>query len=219
MWRNIGSKVSNGSALPVSFSNNSVAGTTSPQPASMTTSPSDEERTIVFIRKITEYGERLFIRGYGKDMPIPIKYPYMNLQTEKRKTWYHSYKVWSQGDTKLSWDGAENGQGMRNGEKALGSPMLWTSSNSGSNEYVPENTFGDHYWMWEVTMDCSKLPGGYFEFRGFSSKDGYERNVRQEKCLGETTSYGKYPINHVAKCGHKTVVEWGRGNFCIMQRV
>ncbi|XP_067950443.1 alpha-amylase A-like [Watersipora subatra] len=174
--------------------------------------PSQKKRTIVFIRKITGYGEKIFIRGAtNRFVSIPITYNYIKPKTEERKAWYHAYSIWSQGDTELSWGGAENGQGMlQNGEKALGSPMIWTSSNSASKEYFSENRFGDHYWMWDVMMDCSKLPGGYFEFKGYSSKDGSEKNVRQEKCLGETTSYRNIGRNHVAKCGYKTVVEWQR---------
>ena len=31
--------------------------------------------------------------------------------------------------------------------------------------YTPLNRFGDHYWMLDVDMDCSKTHQGWFEFK------------------------------------------------------
>lgn len=110
------------------------------------------------------------------------------------------------GDRFLDWYGSEPGQGS-----AAGSPAAWTTNRwpdqwgpkktvarDGYGE-TPLNTYGDHYWMLDVDMDCSRGVGGWFEFKSFiSNGPGWEGNMSQ---VG-----APYPSqNHVAQCGRLNV--------------
>lgn len=74
----------------------------------------------------------VIIAGDGKGKPIPITY----LRTILNEP---NYAAWRKGDTSLSWKGAESGQGQYRGQSARGSPMVWTTNDSGNAHYVPEN--------------------------------------------------------------------------------
>jgi len=72
--------------------------------------------------------------GCGARCELPITY------LPKAGTAFTAYNAWARGDTKLSWTGAESGQGTHEGVAARGSPMAWTSSSTSSTNYDPENT-------------------------------------------------------------------------------
>ena len=58
-------------------------------------------------------------------------------------------------------------------------------------------SYGDHYWVWDVLMDCSKTPDGLFEVKGFL--DGYEKDINQYACEGDSNAVKASSRNHVAR--------------------
>jgi hypothetical protein len=69
--------------------------------------------------------------------------------------------------------------------------------------------WGDHYWMWDVLMDCSQTRDGWFEFKTFvthrAANDGWEADIKVGSCNG--TGVDSPPIemwnkHHVARCGY-----------------
>lgn len=85
---------------------------------------------------------------------------------------YEKYNSWSAGDTRLDWLGAQSGQGSYQGQPAEGTPLAWTSSSPSSPGYQSLNTWGDHYWMVDVDMDCSQSEQGWFEVKAFLTNGG-----------------------------------------------
>ncbi|XP_078615346.1 alpha-amylase-like [Branchiostoma floridae x Branchiostoma japonicum] len=187
-------------------------------------SPTGTNRTVVFIKKQTSVGQDLFLRGgvgYG-DRPgctrdavssqcaIPISHRIKSSNTE--------------GDNYLDWYGVECGQGL----DIQGSPLVWTTNNSNSAAtvssqgygYTPLNQWGDHYWMLDVDMDCSRTENGWFEVRamtiarypgGFAQ---WESDRNQGTCGG--TAGGNKPYsssNHFARCGKINAFDFD-GNTC-----
>lgn len=77
--------------------------------------------------------------------------------------------------------------------------------------------WGDHYWKAEFLMDCSQTESGWFELKGYATGGvGWERDVTQGTCTGTVGGTKPYvTINHMARCGHQNVFEWGAG-ACII---
>ncbi len=171
----------------------------------------DWQRTVVFIYGQTNYGQDMFIRGgidhtyasnnLGKDCQtsnfecaIPITHN--NLLNSTTASW-------KAGDNYLDWYGAEANQDS----SAVGTPLDWTTNDSSNSNtvandgygYSPLNTFGEHYWMMDVQMDCSKTVNGWFELKSYiSNGPGWEGNISQSGTPYSTN-------NHFAQCGKLNV--------------
>ena len=52
---------------------------------------------------------------------------------------YEKYNAWRQGDTKLNWYGAMEGQGDYQGIEAAGTPCVWTTNQLGHPGYQEDN--------------------------------------------------------------------------------
>lgn len=173
------------------------------------------QRTVVFIYGQTQSGEDMFIRGgidhgyaanhLGKqcsdsnfECAIPIQH---------RNLLNATTAPWKSGDSYLDWYGHEASQSA----EAEGSPLDWTT-NSWPSDWgtvrtvevdgyglTPLNTFGMHYWMLDVDMDCSKTVNGWFELKSFIARGaGWERAINQS---GTPYQSG----NHFAQCGKLNV--------------
>lgn len=175
----------------------------------------DWQRTIVFIYRKTQHGEDMFIRGgidwdYSHeqrgidcvddkwDCAIPIRHLLFSSNDQRRF------------DTYLDWYGKEDGQG-----NVEGSPLVWTTNNDqhpyhigrDGFGYTPLNHWGDHYWLFDVEMDCSKTIDGWFELKSFISNGaGWEKDIDQQN-----TPYNSR--NHFAQCGKLYRFESGSSNF------
>ncbi len=179
-------------------------------------SAGDWRRTLVFIRGETQPGQDLFVRGgidhghagsaLGRDCTpenlacaIPIRH--RNLLNETTRTW-------KQGDRYLDWYGAEPGQQLSSsGAPAEGTPLDWTTNawpaDWGARRTVAEdgygeeplNTWGDHYWMLDVDMDCSQTADGWFEVKSYiANGPGWESDITQPDAPWQSG-------NHFARCG------------------
>jgi len=173
-------------------------------------------RTIIFIYGKTRPGQDMFIRGgidhdyanrvLGRNCATDnyeCAMPIRHLNTRNGYT-----RDWKNGDTFLDWYGAESAQGVNaDGDGAFGTALEWTTDNSSHGKtvardgygYTPLNDWGDHFWMLDVEIDCSKaveVDGDYwFEFKSFiSNGPGWERNIYQSLAPWRTN-------NHFAKCG------------------
>ncbi|XP_013389804.1 pancreatic alpha-amylase, partial [Lingula anatina] len=186
-------------------------------------------RTVVFIKKQTQYGQDLFVRGgishahrtgCSQDAAtsacaIPIAYNDLGDTDHLEK-----FNAWRGGDSRLDWYGPEQGQGTFGSKTASGSPTVWTTNIQGEDGYFPENRFGEHYWMLDINMDCSKTEGGWFDIKSYLS-DGsggfWEADINQvTSCGGSAGGQAPYSSkNHVARCGYINVFEFGSGS-CII---
>jgi hypothetical protein len=182
----------------------------------------DWQRTVIFIYGITQPGQDMYIRGgidhnyaqnslgkactaANKLCAVPIQHRLFTTDSKRANDKY------------LDWYGAETGQGT-----VEGSPLTWTTNvwptSWGAEKTVaqhgygtePLNQWGQHYWMLDVLMDCSKSVGGWFELKSFiSNGPGWEGNVTQ--------SGSPYPsINHFGKCGQLNKFERG-SNAALIQ--
>ncbi len=154
----------------------------------------------------------------GGDINIPCSMPIRHLNQTHQYT-----RPWRTGDNFLDWgkltaarNGRESGQTQTNavGEYAVGTPLVWTTDDASyANQvdgeygggYTPLNTYGPHYWMLDVEMDCSKtivyndpyggLNSGWFELKNYiSNGPGWEADIAQPN-----TPYSSR--NHFAQCG------------------
>lgn len=176
-----------------------------------TTIQSAWERTVIFIYGTTVSGQDMFIRGgidhnyanttLGKncannnfECAIPIRH--LNLLNP-------TTTPWKTGDTYLDWYGVQAGQSSQ----SVGTPLDWTTNlwptSWGTKRTVavdgygetPLNRWGEHYWMLDVEMDCSKTVNGWFELKSFiSNGPGWEADVNQP-------SRPWVSGNHFAQCG------------------
>jgi outer membrane protein assembly factor BamB len=165
----------------------------------------DIRRTVVFIYAQTSIGQDLFVRG-GTRGGGPIRIRHRNWLNPKtsRYRW---------GDAHLDWDGGEAGQAQPDGGLGGGSPADWTTSLSeGTGQpYVwtagygiaDQNTFGPHYWMLDLDMDCEQAfdDGAgrrWFELKAFVAQTpGWESDIAQT-----STPMPPYAsINHMGLCG------------------
>ncbi len=181
----------------------------------------DWQRTVIFIYGQTQVGQDMFVRGgidhnyantnlgrncqtYNFECAIPIRHNNLRNTTTA---------PWKSGDAYLDWYGAEAGQNAA----SVGSPLDWTTNNASNPNtvavqgfgYEPLNSFGDHYWMLDVEMDCSKAVNGWFELKSFiSNGPGWEGDVAQS---GTPYSSG----NHFAQCGKMNVFQRGSSSAII----
>jgi len=184
--------------------------------------PKPPKRTVVYMYGQTLPGQDMFIRGgidhdYAKDKlglnctasnrqcAIPIRY--LNLHNNTTKPW----KV---NDNYLDWYGSETGQGGGAQGSALDwTTKLWPASYGPKKTYPidgygedPENSWGEHYWKFEVEMDCSKTVNGWFELKSFiSNGPGWENDLTQPGAPYKSA-------NHFAKCGQLNVFRRGEAN-------
>jgi len=199
----------------------------SPQP------PSPLKRTIVLIQGQTQPGQDMFIRGgidHGASLRlrgIPCTHadgkPNLNCAIPIHHAQYlnATTKVWKNQDQVLDWYGPEEWQSANEaGVWPQGTPLDWTTNNWPSSwgasrsvavdgfGLTPLNTFGAHYWMLDVLMDCSHAlttadGTAWFELKSFiSNGPGWEPDVNQQ---GRPYASN----NHFAKCGMLNVFRRG----------
>jgi hypothetical protein len=194
--------VANGRVYQGTYDNQVVVyglGAPSPMPTR------DIRRTVVFIHAQTPPGQDLFVRG-GTRGGGPIRIRHRN--------WLNAHtNPYRWGDAYLDWSAGESGQAQPPGGLGGGSPAEWTTSLAqGQNQpYVwmagygiaDENTFGMHYWMLDVDMDCEQaFDDGqgrrWFELKAvMTPTPGWEGDVTQT-----STPMPPYSsINHMGLCG------------------
>ncbi|GFR91364.1 alpha-amylase [Elysia marginata] len=173
----------------------------------------DYRRTVIFIKKITSYGEAVFLRGgvgvEGRHIPIQHRALDIREPTPRRD-------AWAVGDGFLDWDDHPeiNQMGVGDGGEAKGTPAQWTTNRRDGPYFHPLNSYGDHYWVVDVMMDCSKTENGFFEFKGIMQDKRWEDGSKLDyQCKG-MGSLPRSSINHFALCGKLNVFFWGTGDSC-----
>jgi outer membrane protein assembly factor BamB len=185
--------------------------------AASSTPTRDVRRTVVFIYAETQLGQDMFVRGGTKGgNPIRIRHRnWMNQHTNDFR--------W--GDAYLDWNDSEVGQARLSPDLGGGSPVDWTTSLAqGQNQpytwtagygIADENTFGMHYWMLDVDMDCEQaFDDGHghrwFELKAFmvtqlmtavAPSPGWEADITQTS--NPMPPYSS--INHMGMCGMSNV--------------
>jgi alpha-amylase len=185
--------------------------------------PSDWQRTVIFIQAQTNSGQDMFIRGgidhnyaqsqlgvtcteANKLCAIPIEHNNLINPTTAG---------WKNGDTLLDWYGPQANQTS----EAEGTPLDWTTDiwpvEWGQERTVatdgfgvePLNHWGQHYWMLDVQMDCSKTVDGWFELKAYvKNGEGWENDIQQANA--------PYPSNnHFAQCGKVNRFEFGNNQY------
>ncbi len=165
---------------------------------------------------------------------IPINH--MNYNHQYTQPWRSGDNFLDWGKLTPARDGREAEQDgvSSRGETAVGSPAVWTTddcaypnvvSSASYDEVCGEdqniqygsgfdklNTYGEHYWMLDVTMDCSATVGGWFEFKTFiSNGPGWEGNINQTDFQGLTPP-PYTSINHMGFCGKVNVFRSNQDN-------
>jgi hypothetical protein len=203
--------VANGRVYQATYDNQIVVyGLGAPSP----TPTRDVRRTVVFIHGETRPGHDMFVRGGTKGGgPIRIRH----------RNWLNAHTTqFRWGDAYLDWDGREPSQAQAPGVLGGGSPADWTTSLAQAQDQTyrwtagygitNENTFGMHYWMLDVDMDCEQAFADaqghrWFEVKGFiAPTTGWEGNVTQTS--NPMPPYSS--INHIGICGMVNVFV---GNF------
>ncbi len=179
------------------------------------------QRTIVFMYGETQPGQDMFIRGgidhayaaaeLGRDCTatnfecaVPIRH--LNLRND-------TTTPWKEGDNYLDWYGLEASQSSGEGSALDWTTNAWDASWGEPNYYevngsgeTPLNTYGMHYWIFEVEMDCSATANGWFELKSYiSNGPAWESDVQQP---GAPWVSG----NHFAECGKLNVFARGQSN-------
>lgn len=183
------------------------------------TSNADWQRTVIFIKGLTESGQDMFIRG-GLDHDFAAANLGLNctatnfecsMPIRHNNLLNATTAPWKSNDSFLDWYGTEAGQsGAAQGSAADWTTDVWPAA-WGAKKTVaadgygeePLNNYGPHYWMLDVDMDCNKTVNGWFELKTFiSNGPGWEPDVNQ---TGTPYTSG----NHFAQCGKINVFERG----------
>lgn len=179
---------------------------------------SDWQRTVVFISAQTQSGQDMFIRG-GIDHVYANTNLGRNCQTSNFECAmpirHNNLKnattsPWKANDNYLDWYGVESGQSS----EAQGTatdwttniwPAAWGAEKTVANDgfgVTPLNIWGEHYWLLDVDMDCSKAVNGWFEVKAFiKNGQGWEGDIAQANTPYVST-------NHVAQCGKINMFEF-----------
>jgi alpha-amylase len=180
------------------------------------------KRTVVFMYAPTVTGQDMFLRGgidhghaesvLGKTCSTAGGPTYeCSLPIQHNNSLNSTTQPWKVNDNYLDWyDQREPGQdGWSQGIQAMGTAADWTTNDPGYGATVAVNGFGyevlnqlhslgEHYWMLDVNMDCSRGVqfGGesWFELKAYISGVGWEGHINQSG-----TPYSSN--NHFAKCG------------------
>lgn len=185
----------------------------------------DTRRTVIFMFGQTQVGQDMFIRGgvdhgfaqanlgrtcTASNFLCAIPMTHRNLRNG-------TTTPWKTNDRRLDWYGTEPGQsGAAVGTAADWTTDVWPASFGAVRSVAvdgfgvdPLNTFGQHYWMVDVDMDCSKTVSGWFEIKSFiSNGPGWEPDVVQ---AGTPYRSG----NHFAQCGKINVFKRGDASVII----
>ncbi|XP_013382622.1 uncharacterized protein LOC106153287 isoform X2 [Lingula anatina] len=172
----------------------------------------------------------------------PCSIPIWHIWTTR----YGKYNAWRQGDNFLDWYGPEWGQGMVESINfpPQGTPMMWTTDASGwcdpndmacyyqgrltMNDpdyfnaeragfgYTPRNKWGEHYWMLDVLMDCSRTWEGWFNVKAYLTPEReWEPDIWQrDSCTSCRYMPPPSSRNHMARCGVTNVFQWGKPFPC-----
>ncbi len=206
--------VANGRVYQATYDNQVVVyglGASSPTPTR------DIRRTVIFVYARATPGQDVFIRGGSKGgTPIRIRH----------RIWLNPHtNTYRWGDAYLDWNGGETGQAQPTGGLGGGSPAEWTTSLAqGQGQpfvwtrgfgIADENTFGMHYWMLDVDMDCEQTFADsqgrrWFEMKAFmitnlmtqvAPSPGWEADVSQTSDPPPPYTSG----NHMGQCGKVNV--------------
>ncbi|MCB9645736.1 MAG: alpha-amylase [Deltaproteobacteria bacterium] len=168
-----------------------------------TTPPPSGVRTVIYMLKATVPGEDIYIRG-GHDGGLVSAghYPAMDEGISYLNTLNPTTLPTKSGDTTLDWfsDSALDWT-CASWPASWGPEPTYATNGYGTD---PENTFGLHYWKFDVSM--SGQAGDWFEFKAFLRRGSaveWEGNISQAG-----TPYSS--INHWAKKGYITVVTFGQ---------
>lgn len=123
----------------------------------------------------------------------------------------------------MDWYGAEPGQGTYLGEAAGGTPLAWSTNEIGHPYWQPLNTWGPHYWIFDVNMDCTKSENGWFELKALVQVDDgpiWENDINQVfSCSGTAGGLKPYSsTNHLARCGKLNMFEFN-SNACTISNL
>ena len=180
--------------------------------------PGDIRRTVIFIKAQTSNGQDVFVRG-GIDHGFAASQGTQCTEQNKLCALDISHNnlrnattsPWKANDSYLDWYGAEDGQSSAAEGTALDwTTDIWPSSwgqkrtvaNDGYGE-EPLNSWGQHYWMLDVDMDCSKTHNGWFELKAYvKNGQGWEADIQQANAPYASN-------NHFAQCGKVNMFEFG----------
>ncbi|KAI1705404.1 alpha amylase, catalytic domain-containing protein [Ditylenchus destructor] len=189
----------------------------------------DWKRTVIFLKKETQPGENVFLRGgdttkEGCDAPpskdnkctIPMEHvTAIDVESDVYpSTVYSAYQQWKQGDVYLDFKDGEARQGTHDGAPASGTPLIWTTNSVGNpafNQLNADHNLGDSYWMAELLMDCSSH--NTFDFKGLLN--GVWENDIPSIGSDPPCSNGK---NHVGRCGAVNIFKWNESACQIVDK-
>lgn len=164
----------------------------------------DEEgwvRTVVFMYKETSPGQDIFIKGGHDSGLVPSVYPTMSEDIIYNNTENDTTYTIKMNDSSLDW-GTESALDWTCNDWPSGWGTERTYAVDGYGE-DPENTFGLHWWKFDVMM--AGETGDWYEFKAFMRESGnewWENNISQTG-----TPYST--INHWGKKGYITKVSYG----------
>lgn len=184
--------------------------------------PGEIKRTVIFIKAQTQSGQDMFIRGgidhgyanneLGRncdssnfECAMPITHN--NLANATTAPWKNNERY-------LDWYGSEDGQS----NEAEGTALDWTTnvwpSSWGTKRTVaddgfgedPLNIWGQHYWMLDVQMDCSKAVNNKFEVKAYvKNGQGWEGDISHPQAPYASN-------NHFAECGKINTFDFNNNN-------
>ena len=69
--------------------------------------------------------------------------------------------------------------------------------------------YGEHYWMVDVDMDCSRTDNSFFEVKAIVG--GWEGDIPSSTCSGSGGAAAPFTSsNHIARCGFVNVFHFNR---------
>lgn len=181
----------------------------------------DMQRTVIFIQAQTSSGQDMFVRG-GIDHAYAAANLGLNCSSnnfdcdiaiEHNNLRNPTTAPWKLNEQYLDWYGVESAQDSTADGTALDWttdvwPASWGEIKTVANDgYGQEalNSWGQHHWMLDVNMDCSKTVNGWFELKAYvKNGQGWEGDIQQSG-----TPYSSN--NHFAQCGKINKFDFNSG--------
>lgn len=181
-------------------------------------SEDDYKRTVIFIKAQTQNGQDMFVRGgidhgyanneLGRNCDssnFECAMPIVHNNSANATT-----APWRLNENYLDWYGTEDGQS----NEAEGTALDWTTNvwpTSWGNKRTtaddgygedPLNIWGQHYWMLDVQMDCSKAVNNKFEVKAYvKNGQGWEGDINHPQAPYASN-------NHFVECGKINTFEF-----------
>lgn len=162
----------------------------------------DIRETVFIIKKETQPGQDLMIFGGKAGCPGECTSCGCEIDISAEPV---DPEVWSEYEASRQ----KNNQLHWMGSSPDGTPLRWTTNDPENPTFDELNTFGPHYWMVKMAVDCSQTTDGWMALRICVKQGDHvycEHDISQAECAGGPNPSPRFIHNmHYARYNKDTI--------------